>query len=403
MNQGEPKLKNRNCDNNLKASLVYEGKKDKQEILQFSPSVELVETKCYGKIDDKEFTNILILGDNLNALSCLLRDNSVKGKIGLVYIDPPFSTNQVYKGSKDRTSTVSKSNNDNTVFEDLLKGSEYIEFIRERLIFLRELLSPKGVIYVHIDCKVGHYLKIIMDEIFGPDKFINDIARIKCNPKNFQRKAFGNIKDMILIYSKTKNYTWHESREELTEEDIRRLFPKIDFKGRRYATTPLHAPGETLNGPTGQPWRGMKPPKGRHWRYPPDELDKLDADGLIEWSSKGNPRKIIYANDVLGKGKKRQDIWEYKDPGSPVYPTEKNFEMLKMIIETSSNYGDIVMDCFSGSGTTLLAAEQTGRKWIGIDSSEFGINVTIERLRVIKDCSPYRVFSIKEKKLKAVM
>ena len=202
-----------------------------------------------------------------------------------------------------------------------------------------------------------------MDEIFGPDRFINDITRIKCNPKNFERKAYGNIKDMILFYSKTSKYVWNDPREELTEEDIKRLFPKIDSNGRRYTTTPLHAPGETKNGPTGQPWRGIKPPKGRHWRYPPEELERLDKMGLIEWSSTGNPRKKIYVDDVLAKGKKRQDVWELKDPPYPTYPTEKNLEMLKTIIEASSNPDDIVLDCFVGSGTTIVAAEKTGRRW----------------------------------------
>jgi adenine-specific DNA-methyltransferase len=184
----------------------------------------------------------------------------------------------------------------------------------------------------------------------------------------------------------------------MTEEDIKRLFSKVDKDGRKYITTPLHAPGETRNGPTGQPWKGLKPPKGRHWRYSPDELDRLDEHRLIEWSSTGNPRKIIYADEVLAKGKKRQDIWEFKDPPYPTYPTEKNLEMLKMIIEASSNPDDIVLDCFAGSGTTLVAAEEMGRRWIGIDDSKVAIGAARKRLGLIKNHSAFGLYEIKEVK-----
>ena len=344
--------------------LEYDGKKSENDILNKSiKGYTLKEIKSYGNLRLDGWKNILIFGDNFIALKLLLKNPQIKGKVRLVYIDPPFSTNQVFRAGNNRTATISRSDEDLIAYKDTLSGAEYLEFLRERLILLKEILADNGSIYLHIDCKIGHYVKIIMDEIFGPDKFINDITRIKCNPKNFERKGYGNIKDMILFYSKTSKYVWNDPREELTEEDIKRLFPKIDSNGRRYTTTPLHAPGETKNGPTGQPWRGINPPKGRHWRYPPEELERLNKMGLIEWSSTGNPRKKIYADDVLARGKKRQDVWEFKDPPYPTYPTEKNLEMLKTIIEASSNPDDIVLDCFVGSGTTIVAAEKTGRRW----------------------------------------
>ncbi|MDF2954921.1 MAG: Adenine specific DNA methylase Mod [Candidatus Alkanophagales archaeon MCA70_species_2] len=344
--------------------LEYDGKKSESEILNKPiKGYALKEIKSYGNSRLDGWKNMLIFGDNFIALKLLLKNPQIKGEVRLIYIDPPFSTNQIFKAGNNRTATISRSDEDLIAYKDTLSGAEYLEFLRERLILLKEILADNGSIYLHIDCKIGHYVKIIMDEIFGPDRFINDITRIKCNPKNFERKAYGNIKDMILFYSKTSKYVWNDPREELTEEDIKRLFPKIDSNGRRYTTTPLHAPGETKNGPTGQPWRGIKPPKGRHWRYPPEELERLDKMGLIEWSSTGNPRKKIYVDDVLAKGKKRQDVWELKDPPYPTYPTEKNLEMLKTIIEASSNPDDIVLDCFVGSGTTIVAAEKTGRRW----------------------------------------
>ncbi|MGC8961706.1 MAG: DNA methyltransferase, partial [Candidatus Bathyarchaeia archaeon] len=306
--------------------------------------------------------------------------------------DPPFSTNLEFRAGTSRTATISASRGDEIAYEDVLVGAEYLEFLRERLILLRELLADDGSIYVHIDWKMGHYVKVLMDEIFGQEHFINDITRIKCNPKNFERKGYGNIKDMILFYSKTSDYIWNGSFQEYTREQIERLFPKVDNDGRRYTTNPLHAPGETKNGPTGKPWRGMLPPKGRHWRYPPEALEELDRKGLIEWSKTGNPRKKIFADEYLKKKTRRQDIWEFKDPAYPSYPTEKNLDMLKTIIEASSNPNDVVLDCFAGSGTTLVAAEMLGRRWIGVDNSPIAMEASIKRLRKLEKVRPFILY-----------
>jgi adenine-specific DNA-methyltransferase len=133
-----------------------------------------------------------------------------------------------------------------------------------------------------------------------------------------------------------------------------------------------------MNGATCQEFKGLKPPMGRHWRCDPRELEELDSQGLIEWSGNGNPRKIIYADEQLGK--KMQDIWEFKDYQYPLYPTEKNINLLKTIISASSNEGSIVMDFFCGSGTTIVAAQELGRRWIGVDRSEKAIEVTRKKL-----------------------
>jgi len=201
--------------------------------------------------------NKLIYGDNLVVLKTLLEKYNLKSKVDLVYIDPPFSTKTNFKIGADRANTISSSSQDIIAYRDNLTGDDFIEFLRERLILIRELMSDKASIYLHIDYKIGHYVKIILDEIFGIANFKNDITRIKCNPKNFKRKAYGNIKDSILFYTKSKKSTWNEPKEEFTREDSERLFKKIDKDGRRYTTIPLHAPGETQNGATGQEWRGM--------------------------------------------------------------------------------------------------------------------------------------------------
>jgi len=353
--------------------LNYEGKKNEKEILKNTNPIFLKSINGNPQAKSK-----LIKGDNLAVLKYLIDKYRLKGKIDLVYIDPPFSTNNIFRMSKDKANSISRSNGDNIAYADSLIGPEFLEFIRERLILLKELLSDKGSIYVHIDYKIGHYIKVLMDEIFGRKNFLNDLVRIKCNPKNFKRKAYGNVKDMILFYSKTGNHIWNSPKAPMSEEDLERLFKKIDKYGRKYTTIPLHAPGETINGQTGQSWRGIMPPKGRHWRSSPSVLEGLDKQGLIEWSKTGVPRKKIYADE--NGGKKIQDILEFKDLQNPSYPTEKNLELLKLIVSASSNIDSFVLDCFCGSGTTLKAAQELGRNWIGIDKSEEAINVALKRL-----------------------
>ncbi len=355
--------------------LIYSGKKSEKDILEAFSTAHF----------SIPFTqnNALINGNNLEVLSILLHEYNMAGKVDLIYIDPPFATNGTFTIGKYRTSTISGSSEDDIAYTDTLLGEEFLEFLRERLILARELLSERGSIYLHIDYKIGHYVKIIMDEVFGSENFRNDITRIKCNPKNFSRKAYGNIKDLILFYSKSKNPIWNEPYVPYSEEDIAKLYKKIDENGRAYTTVPLHAPGETKDGVTGGEFKGIKPPKGRHWRTAPAELEKLDEQGLIEWSANGVPRRKIFAEEQ--KGKKMQDIWDFKDYQYPVYPTEKNLDLLKHIIKTSSNENSIVMDFFCGSGTTLCAAQELGRKWIGIDQSEKAIKVAKTRLSEIQD------------------
>jgi adenine-specific DNA-methyltransferase len=325
--------------------------------------------------------NLLIQSDNVKGLNYLL-ENNLKGKVDLVYIDPPFSTGGSFTVTNGRAATISNSKNGDIAYTDTLKGADFIEFLRERLLLVKELMSERGSIYLHIDYKIGHYVKVMMDDVFGIQNFRNDITRIKCNPKNFERIGYGNIKDLILFYTKTANPIWNEPRKPYSEKDIERIFPKQDIQGRRYATVPIHAPGETENGKSNMPFKGVLPPAGRHWRTDVETLEQWDKDGLIEWSQNGNPRKIIYADER--DGMRMQDIWEFKDPQYPGYPTEKNAEMLNLIIKTSSNENSIVLDCFCGSGTTLKAAQIAGRKWIGIDRSPLAIQTVMRKMDEIE-------------------
>ena len=160
-------------------------------------------------------------------------------------------------------------------------------------------------------------------------------------------------------------------------------YPCIDEKtGQRYKKVPVHAPG-VRKGETGKEWRGKLPPIGKHWQYTSEKLDELDAAGEIYWSPTGNPRRKVFCDP--SKGIPIQDIWlNYRDSINQAqkttgYPTDKNMDMLKMIVAASSNPGDIVLDCFAGSGTTLGAAFESNRYWIGVDDSAESLKAVLKR------------------------
>ena len=320
--------------------------------------------------------SMIIRGDNLDVLKTLERD--YKESVRLIYIDPPFSTNTTFRMDGNRANTVSMPSGAQLAYADVLHGQEYLDAVADRLKAAHALLAETGSIYLHMDCKVAYDIKTILDKIFGPHNFRNAISRVKSNPKNFPQKGYGSIKDTILFYTKSKRFVWNEPRKMPTEHRLKQ-FIKEDERGR-HTTAPLHAPGETINGDTGKEWRGMMPPSGRHWRYSPSRLEELDGQGMIEWSRTGNPRLKVYANDVAERGVLLQDVWEFKDPQYPTYPTEKNLEMLETIIGASSNPNDVVLDFYCGSGTTLLAAAKHGRTFIGIDSSAKAIECAIGKL-----------------------
>lgn len=352
----------------LSFSLEYVGKVSIEDILE-SPSAQL--RKIINV--EKEIKNQLIYGENLRVLRNLLEHSDIAGKINLIYIDPPYATGL---GFESRQQTYA--------YQDFREGADYLEFIRQRLILLKELLSEQGSIYIHLDQNMAFPVKILMDEIFGIKNFRNWITRKKCNPKNYTKNQYGNISDYILFYTKTDDYIWNQPFESWTDDKVMKEYQYIEEKtGRRYKKVPIHAPGER-KGATGQPWRGMLPPPGKHWQYTPETLEEMDKKGEIYWSSTGNPRRKVYLDQ--SKGIAVQDIWlEFKDAHNQNikitgYPTEKNPELLKRIIQASSNSGDLILDAFVGSGTTVAVAEELKRQWIGIDNSLLAIETTIQRL-----------------------
>lgn len=313
----------------------------------------------------------LYFGENLAALANLRDDRNICGHVRLCYIDPPFATQTVFHSRKLVHA-----------YEDVFETTEYLEFMRERLALIHHILAADGSIYVHIDGKMAFHLKIVLDEIFGGQNFRNCITRKKCNPKNYTRKSFGNVSDYILFYTKSDSYVWNRQTEPWTSERAREYQYSDPETGRRFMKVPVHAPG-MRNGETGKPWRGVLPPPGKHWQFPPRVLDELDVKGEIFWSKNGNPRRKVYLDTSTGVPV--QDIWlDFRDAHNQNvhvtgYPTEKNLDLLARIVAASSNPGDLVLDCFAGSGTALAAAESLGRDWIGVDDSEESLRTILHR------------------------
>lgn len=344
--------------------ITYPGKKS------FS---DIISGKVADTIDFKQPNSegILYCGENIDILRSLLTDRNVCGKVDLIYIDPPFATGSSFESRKQKIA-----------YSDAMQGADFVEFIRERVLILRALLSEQGSLYLHLDSRMVCTIKIILDEIFGEKNFRALITRKKSNPKNYTRKSYGNIADYILFYSKTDDYCWNLQTTPLSEKHLKE-YRYIDELGRRHMRVPIHAPGNR-NGETGGKWKGKLPPPGKHWQYKPSTLDELDNNGHIHWSANGNPRKKVYLDEHSGVSV--QDIWmDFKDAHNQNvkitgYPTEKNPDLLERIIRASSHENSLILDCFAGSGTTLDIASKLGRKWIGIDSSFESIATIFHRL-----------------------
>jgi adenine-specific DNA-methyltransferase len=347
-------------------TLEYRGRLPRADVLAL-PAIQPAAISVASK------DGSLYHAENLSALLWLRQQSDVRGKVRAIYIDPPYATSMTFV---DRDV--------NHAYEDHLSGAEYIESLRRRLIVLHDLLADDGSIFVHLDQNMIFEIKLVMDEVFSRGNFRNFITRKKCNTKNYTRNNFGNVADHILFYSKSETNVWHRPYDPWTEEKIADEYPCVDTAtGRRYKKVPVHAPGER-NGETGKPWRGKMPPKGKHWQYPPSKLDELDAAGEIYWSPNGNPRRKVYFD--RSKGIPAQDIWmQFKDAHNQNihitgYPTEKNIDLVQRLLAATTNPGDLVLDCYCGSGTTLEAAAELGRRFIGIDVADAAIKATVKRL-----------------------
>jgi len=312
--------------------LVYAGKEREEDILAETMRVPLqpVKTFCNGQKAENGWTNKLIFGDNLQVLKELMYDPEVKGKVRLIYIDPPFATKQEFRGSQDQKA-----------YQDKIAGAKFLEFLRKRLIFLREILAGDGSIYVHLDWKKGHYVKVLMDEIFGEQNFRNEIVWYYGERQLPTATKYNCKHETIFFYTRSGNYLFNMTYKPYSEEYVKTFFNKIDKDGRRYQLTDAG--------------RG----KIRYKRY-------LDECPGIAMDTVWDDIKMIGS---ISMAKERVD-----------FPTQKPEALLERIIKASSNPGDIVLDAFAGSGTTGAVAEKLGRRWIMIDSSKLAIYTIQKRL-----------------------
>lgn len=295
--------------------------------------------------------NMLIQGDNLPVLKYIYK-NGYEGKIDLIYIDPPFNT-----GRKD------------FAYNDSWKSvNDYLDFLRPRLFWMRELLSDKGSIYVHLDWHVGHYVKIMMDEIFGKENFVNEVVWQYDGPQSPSPIKFATKHDTLLRYSKNSKIVRAYELYYFKEEAFDPKKYKVDDEGNFYYTIP----------------------KGD---YSSDSIDRLNNEGKIIWTKSGTARikKIVEVSSdktKMLKKKKIPDVWHITSLGLAAkskenlgYATQKPEALLERIIKASSNEDSIVADFFAGSGTTGAVAEKLGRRWIMCDSNPTAIEVIKKRMK----------------------
>ncbi|HMQ04286.1 MAG TPA: site-specific DNA-methyltransferase [Pyrinomonadaceae bacterium] len=333
--------------------------------------------------------NRIYWGDNLQVMSHLLKE--FRGKIDLIYIDPPFDSKADYKKKIQLRGHFLR--NDQNAFEekqytDIWTNDEYLQFMYERLVLLRELLSKEGSIYLHCDWHKHHYLRCLLDEIFGGNGFRNEVVWQKCNSKNYTQSNFSNIHDTILFYTKSEEYSFNEVFEELDPEYVRKAYRHTEPDGRKYRLLPLHAPG-MRKGATGGLWRGKPPLPGNHWRFHPSTLDSMLDQGLIVDDENGNSsyKKYLESSNGIRTGTIWLDAKQLPASEDLEYPTQKPEVLLERIIEATSNPGDLVFDPFMGSGTTQAVAMELGRRFIGADINLGAIQITTKRLVSLQDQS----------------
>lgn len=352
--------------------LIYKGKKRKEDVIAETPAAPLQEVRVFN--DDNPWPdgwrNQLVFGDNLLALKAIYDDQrganryGTKNRIKLVYIDPPFATKQDFMKDREKA------------YRDKIIGAQFIEFLRRRLILLREILADDGSIYLHLDTKKIHYLKVVMDEIFSEFNFKNEIIW-KRTSAHSDSKTYANVHDTVLFYSKSDTPIFNPQFTHYSDSYILERYKHIDADGRRYADDNLIGAG-LRGGGYEYEWKGVT----KIWRCPVETMKRYEHENRIYYTRSGAPRKKRYLDELPGQP--NMDLWQDIFPVNSQaaerinYPTQKPEQFLERIIKTSSNPGDIVLDAFAGSGTTLAVAEKLGRRWIGMDCGKLAI-YTIQR------------------------
>lgn len=339
----------------------------------------------YGE-EKNGWINKIFWGDNLQVMSHMLKE--YRGKIDLIYIDPPFDSKADYKKSiriKSNSATSDTASFEEKQYGDIWNNDGYLQFMYERLILMRELLSDSGTLYLHCDWHQSSHLRCVLDELFGPMNCHNVITWKRSHAQGNAGQGtehFGIVTDTIFIYSKTGYPIWNQQYLAYSKETIDRDYKYIDeVTGERYRLTPVDGPGGASKGNPYYEFLGVS----GYWRYSKETMQSLYEAGEIQLSSTGKSlSRRRYLKDA--KGTPVTDLWDDLNRVSPTsserldYPTQKPECLLERVMRTSTNPGSLVFDCFMGSGTTQAVAMKLGRKFIGADINLGSIQTTTKRL-----------------------
>jgi adenine-specific DNA-methyltransferase len=336
---------------------------------------------------DKSKVNRLIWGDNLLAMQALLAQG-YEGKVELIYIDPPFDSKADYSHRltiEGEEITKEPSVIERLAYKDTWAGGldSYLDMLYPRLQLMRRLLSDTGSIYLHLDWHVGHYAKALMDEVFGAENFGNEIVWQKVRASKSQTVGFGNIHDTILFYGKGCDVTFQPQYVSYPDSYKTSHYGLVEEgSGRRYGLWDFTQAGGGTARRFGD--KLIEPPPGKHWIWSQDRIDEGMQEGRIVFTSTGTPRLKRYLDEA--RGNTVEDIWtDIYDVNAVArervgYPTQKPEALLERVLQASSRPGDLLMDCFAGSGTTPAVAEKLNRRWVACELGKVGIQVCRARL-----------------------
>jgi adenine-specific DNA-methyltransferase len=336
--------------------------------------------------------NQLIWGDNKLVMSSLLGEYA--GKVRLVYIDPPFDTGTDFShrvSVGDSSVTKMPSILEEHAYRDTwgMGRTSYLTMVYERLVLIHELLRPEGLLFVHIGPGVTHLVRMLLDDVFGPDHFRNEVIW-KRTSAHSDARTLGGIHESILIYSKGDDWTWHDLYVPYEDWYVEQYYRYRDPDGRRFMSGDLGAAGLSGGG-YDYSWKGVR----RVWRVPESTMARLDSEGRVFYTKNGIPRIKRYLDE--SKGQALADLWTDILPvvswstERVGYDTQKPEGLLDRVITLASDPGDLVADFFCGSGTTAVVAEKLDRRWIACDLGRFAIHTTRKRLLNVPDSKPFDI------------
>lgn len=338
----------------------------------------------YGE-ETNGWINKIFWGDNVQVMSHLLKE--YRGKVQLIYIDPPFDSRADYKKQikiKNKTAMSDAMSFEEKQYSDIWTNDEYLQFMYERIILIRELLSDTGMLFLECDPTRGHYIKVILDEVFGQENFVNQVIwkrTFSHGDMGQGAKHLGRLHDNIFMYRKSSNLKMNTVYTPYSEKYINDFYKYTDEQGRRYRLVSLLGPGGAAKGNPYYEFLGVS----RYWVHSKAKMQELYEKGIIVQTKPGAvPQKKRYLDEAPGVP--LQDIWvdisavQGGALENQNYPTQKPEALLDRIIRTASNPGDIVFDCFMESGTTQAVAMKLGRKFIGADINLGSIQTTTKRL-----------------------